>query len=151
MHMRRARIDGGSLVSLVALENDINLTMKQGGPTFMAGSQVIYSAGPNQGHLQLWVSNNWVDTGIDVGLFVPYTWNRMALDIALAADSFSFVSYTRNGIEYPLPAAFQNVPGQSLDWGPTAQVYVQEDLGPGGGLVSQASRNIGFQWFLTAA
>lgn len=139
-------VDASTLLYAQARENDINLTPEANGPTFMAGSQVIYAPGPDQGHLQLWKNNAWVDTGIVLGLPAAWGWNHLALDISFEGDAFSFVSYTRNGEEYALGAEFQNCPGQMLKWGACAQVYIQQDLRPSGGMMSQRSRNIQFEW-----
>lgn len=139
-------IDAATVIYAQALENDINLTPVANGPTFMAGTQVIYAAGPQQGHLQLWNGSAWLDTGIVVGLLTPWEWNSLAIDISFEGDAFSFVSYTKNGEEYALPMGFQNIPGQMLRWAPCAQVYIQQDLSPAGGSISTAAKNINFEW-----
>lgn len=138
--------DAATVLYAEALENDINLTPTEHGPTFMAGTQVIYAAGLNQGHLQLWKGNAWVDTGLIVGLLEPWVRSQIAIDIAFAGDSYTFVGYTKDGVEYDLPAEFADIPGQMLDWDAVAQCYIQQDLGPAGGAISTQSRNIQFVW-----
>lgn len=114
-------------------------------------NQMQYSIVNPIHELQMWTpSNPWTNTGIIVPMFKPgVPWpvrvNYIADTVGL---TMSTTSVTIAGINYPLPAPFQKVPGQILNppWQQGCYVQFQPD-GPAGGVNTVLEfNNVAVNW-----
>jgi len=101
--------------------------------------------------IQAYVSpqNPWASTGIEIAKFAPNVPTEVQVNylVDTVNHNMSTLSLAVNGKVYPLPAAFQKIPGSIRDgWAPGVYVQFQLDLASKGGGFTNKYSNISILW-----
>lgn len=89
---------------------------------------------------------NWVDTGIETAIFVPWVPHPIKIEYYFDAKEFSVSSLAVCGDHNVVVANQQQIPMQPTNWGESASVQVQQDLGAAGGAFSIFMKDLAIDW-----
>ena len=70
---------------------------------------------------------NWTDTGIRAGALAPNVKHKVRWQYGLSAKNCSVLTYTCDGVTYPIPVKLQNMPATPTNW--ATGVYIQIQMG----------------------